>query len=179
VLGPDLHEQNGVGLFAIRGMRAGPNELHVRDGSHLRIRTPAVHIPALLALAGKRLDVEGHAVRLGPPRTYALVPATTLAARMVTIKGFQDPEAFLEAVHRQLEAMKVQGRAVVPQRPAGPHKGEATRRILRIKDKSVVGFGLLVTELSAEESLIVQEKGIGGRRHMGCGLFLPARARKE
>jgi hypothetical protein len=29
--------------------------------------------------------------------------------------------------------------------------------------------------LSAEDSLRLQEVGIGGRRHMGCGVFVPFR----
>jgi len=32
---------------------------------------------------------------------------------------------------------------------------------------------VLIEGLTAEESLTVQEHGLGGRRHMGCGLFVP------
>src|SRR5439155_1578765 len=45
------------------------------------------------------------------------------------------------------------------------------RRTLRVKDKQVVGFELAATGLSTEDSLRLQETGIGGRRHMGCGIF--------
>jgi CRISPR-associated protein Cas6 len=45
------------------------------------------------------------------------------------------------------------------------------RRTLRIKDKEVVGYEVLVEALTAEESLNLQEHGLGGRRHMGCGIF--------
>ena len=48
------------------------------------------------------------------------------------------------------------------------------RRTLRIKDKEVVGYEVLVETLTAEESICLQEAGLGGRRHMGCGVFVPA-----
>ena len=48
------------------------------------------------------------------------------------------------------------------------------RRTLRIKDKEVIGYEILIEGLMAEDSLDIQEQGIGGRRHMGCGLFVPA-----
>ncbi|MCI5210102.1 MAG: hypothetical protein D3910_15200 [Candidatus Electrothrix sp. ATG2] len=47
------------------------------------------------------------------------------------------------------------------------------RRTFSIRRKKIVGYSLLVSELSAEESLALQEKGVGGRRKMGCGFFNP------
>lgn len=177
VLGPESHDLNGIGIHPIRGRPIGVAQLHLEDGSRLRIRTPVEFIPNLLELSGRSLDVAGHGIRLGVPQTYALEPAASLSSRLVTIKGFEQPESFLEAVQRQLDAMAIQGKPVIPARSTGPHKGEPTRRVLRIKDKTVVGFALIVTELTAEESLTLQEQGIGGRRHMGCGVFVPYRAR--
>ena len=43
------------------------------------------------------------------------------------------------------------------------------------EDKEIVGFALRVEELTAEESIRLQEKGIGGRRRFGCGIFVPER----
>jgi CRISPR-associated protein Cas6 len=51
------------------------------------------------------------------------------------------------------------------------------RRTIRIKDKEVVGYEVLIERLSASESLILQGTGLGGRRHMGCGLFSPVMER--
>jgi len=34
-----------------------------------------------------------------------------------------------------------------------------------------------ITNLTAEESLTLQEQGLGGRRRMGCGVFVPAEGR--
>lgn len=195
-LGPEFHESSGIGIFAIRGLPSGDRQLRLDDNSRLRIRTQADHIPALLKLAGKQLDVAGHRVRIGVPETYPLVPAATLVSRLVVIKlaepraegeaagNLVPPEAFLTAVSKKLHDQPPAGlglssevEAAIPLRRTGPRAGEPTRRVLRIKDKRVVGYSVMLSGLTAEDSMRVQEAGIGGRRHMGCGLFVPLRSR--
>ncbi|HUY34388.1 MAG TPA: type I-MYXAN CRISPR-associated protein Cas6/Cmx6 [Pirellulales bacterium] len=174
-----LHaDGNGLAIAPINGQYSGNNQfaLNVRS-SRLRFRLPDDRIASLLPLAGKALDVAGHKLRLGVPTVQALTPAPSLVARLVTIKGFKEPSPFLEAARRQLDALEIRGEIGIPRIAAGPHAGEPRRRILRIKDKKVVGFALRVTELTADESLRLQEHGIGGRRKMGCGFFVPLRAR--
>jgi CRISPR-associated protein Cas6 len=46
---------------------------------------------------------------------------------------------------------------------------------MRIKDKKLVGYALRVTGLTAEESIRLEEEGLGGRRRMGCGVLVPFR----
>jgi len=36
----------------------------------------------------------------------------------------------------------------------------------------IVGYELIIQGLTAEESITVQEQGLGGKRHMGCGVFV-------
>jgi len=179
VLGPESHQVDGVGLFSIGGQQTSPGQLQLMPRSCLRVRTPLDCLPGLLSLSGRQLEIDGHSIRLGVPRTMGLIPAASLSARLVTIKGFAEPEPFLAAVQRQLDVLNVKGKPAIPLRCRGPHEGKPIRRILRIKDKKVVGFALLITELSAEESILLQEQGIGGRRHMGCGLFLPMQRRSS
>jgi CRISPR-associated endonuclease/helicase Cas3 len=105
---------------------------------------------------------------LDAPQIFLLKPATTLYARIVTIKGFTEPEPFLDAVCRKLDELGVKGEPVI---------GE--RRVVKVGNHTIVGFGLKVHGLSDEGSLILQERGIGGRRRMGCGFFQPINLRKE
>src|SRR5262249_9177851 len=143
--------------------------------SRLRLRLPAEAIPRLLALAGKSLDLAGHRIRLGVPQVRALVPGSSLAARLVTIKGFTEPNPFLSAARRQLDALNVQAELRIPRIGQGPHTGKPRRHVLQIKDRRVVGYTLQVTHLTAEGSLRLQEHGLGGRRRMGCGFFAPVK----
>jgi CRISPR-associated protein Cas6 len=165
-------------VAGIPGRFAGDGLLRlVPQRSRLRFRLPAEHIPLLLPLAGQTLTVAGHPLRLGVPTVRPLVPAAALIARAVVIKGFLEPGPFLTAVRRQLDALGVAGEAALPLTRHGTRQGQPHRHILRIKDKQVVGYAVQVTGLTAEESLTLQERGVGGRGHLTCGFFVPLKPR--
>jgi len=172
---PSLHGDIQIGVHPIRGRRTGANVLTLDGDSRLRIRAPVDRVGELLALAGRFLDVGGHEIGLGVPELWALAPATTLYSRLVTIKGFTEPGPFLEAARRQMDAMGVSGRLEVPTVPEGPRAGLPRRRVVRVRQMSVVGFAIVVEGLSDADSLTLQERGLGGRRRMGCGIFVPVR----
>jgi CRISPR-associated protein Cas6 len=161
---PEIHGARNIGVHPIRGTYSGNGELMLRDSSRLVLRLESERIGDFLKLAGKRLDIGSHSVRVGIPEVRMLRPRASLYSRLVTIKGFMGSAGFLEAAKRQLEKIGVEAEIKV---------GE--RRTLRVKDKQVVGFELVALELDAEDSLRFQEHGLGGRRHMGCGVFVPIR----
>lgn len=111
--------------------------------------------------------------RLGIPQIYLLQPVEYLRSRIVVIKGYEEPESFLQAVQRQIEQLGIQGTASIPINADGKPK----RRTIKIKRFTVVGFGLEVMNLSDEDSLTLQMYGIGGKQKMGCGVFVPSKER--
>jgi CRISPR-associated protein Cas6 len=119
--------------------------------------------------------VAGHRIRLGVPQVRALVPAPSLVARLVTIKGFTEADPFLQAARRQLDALGVAAELSIPGIGRGRHAGKLRRHVLQIKERRVVGYTLQATHLTAEGSLRLQERGLGGRRRMGCGFFAPVK----
>ncbi len=157
---PRWHEEGSAGMGLIRGRYVGQGLLDISPRTELVLRVSANSIPAVLPLAGKSLDLAGHTVRVGVPSTRALVPAVALYAHLVTTKNGNDQDRFEAEVWRQLDALGVKGRLTV---------GE--RRTFGVHRKQVVGYSVLVSELTAEESIVVQENGVGGRRKMGCGFF--------
>ena len=159
---PEMHQATDIGVQPIRGVYSGNGKLQLSDSSRLVLRLPDTAIRPYLKLAGKRLKVDEYPLSVGIPEIRMLLPVACLRARLVTIKGFLQEEEFLAAATRQLQQFGVHGQA---------HIGE--RRTFRIKDKQVVGFEMFVTQLTAEESVILQENGLGGRRKMGCGIFVP------
>ena len=156
-----LHNADNVGLLPIRGHYAGQGKLMLDQHARFGLRLPVNLIPKVLRLAGKRLDVDGEALRVGVSTTSALIPAPVLYAHIVTTKNGEDETRFDAEIQRQLDALGIKGK---------PARG--SRRIVTIKDKKVVGYSLLVSELTAEESIRLQEQGLGGRRKMGCGVFV-------
>ena len=164
---PDLHAENEIGIHPIRGRYVGGANLHLTSTSRLVVRLPDDRLRAVLKLAGKSLEVDGHRLRVGVPETRALRSTASLYSRLVTIKGFMEVNAFFAATKRQLESLGVSAEIAV---------GE--RRTLRVKDKRVVGFEVFASQLDAEATLHLQEGGLGGRRHMGCGVFVPVSRRQ-
>lgn len=181
---PELHSDEGVGLHPIAGRPCGNRCITLSKGSSLTIRLPADRIKQILLLAGKSLEIGEHKVRVGIPQTVALKSAARLYSRLVVIKGFLEPQTFLEAAQRQLEELNIRGKpSLVPQSHVAAANADKKigsrspflRRTIKIRDKEVVGFALRVEELTAEESIRLQEKGLGGRRRFGCGVFIPDR----
>jgi CRISPR-associated protein Cas6 len=165
---PSLHGQTWLGLELLSGVpwREGIIVLPTR-GASLRLRIPADHYGHVLPLAGRRLDISGHPIRLGIPTARPLQPASSLYARCVTIKKFTDPSPFLDAARRQIDALDITATLELPT----DEQGHFRRRIITIQGKHVVGFSLAAHNLSDDDSIKLQTHGIGGRRAMGCGHF--------
>ena len=181
---PELHGNESVGIHPISGRPAGDRCQMLSENSFLTIRLPSDRIAQVLPLAGKNLLLGEHEVRVGVPQTCALVPAARLYSRLVVIKGFMDPEPFMEAVQRQLDSMNIQGSPSLVEQDhiARANEGKRTgtrspylRRTIRIRNKEIVGFAVRIQDLTAEESIRLQEKGLGGRRRFGCGVFIPVK----
>lgn len=175
---PSIHGPNGIGIHPIRGRLIADRRMQLCEFSRLTIRVASERIADLLPLAGKQINIAGRLIRVGVPQVYALVAATALRSRLVTIKVSgdrnttrpPDEAAFLAAARRQLDALDVSRKAMLT---------SGKRRTLRIRDKEIVGYEMLASELTAQESIAIQESGLGGRHHMGCGIFVPFNPRAE
>jgi CRISPR-associated protein Cas6 len=166
---PKLHQLEGVSIQTITGIPDGQGQIYLTDKSRLRIRLEGEQVPLVYPLAGKQLTIGVHHIRLHIPQISMLEPAQMLRSRLVVIKKFLEPEPFLEAAKRQLNELEIQGRATIPMNK----EGEPDRKAIKIKRYSVVGFGLEVADLSDEDSIKLQVHGLGGKRRMGCGIFVP------
>lgn len=168
---PALHAEPTWGVHPVQGSRDG-NELRLDDRSRIKLRMPLAQISEVLPLAGKTLDIAGGQLRVDFPQVIPLTPAAHVRARLVTIRGFQEEHEFEAALRRQIEQFDGLG-----QDPASIEITLGRRRILRIRDKKVVGFAVGLTGLLTDASLAIQSRGLGGRRHMGAGLFVPPGSR--
>lgn len=172
---PGLHGDRRVGVHPIRGIRLEPRRLTLVLQSRLRLRLPSEEIAPYLALAGSTLDLDGDRLGVGIPRVESLRPAPALASRLVTIGHLTEPGAVIESLGRQLAGLGVKAEVGFAPSTHPDHQGEPSRRVIRIKGRTIVGYAVNVLGLTAEESLVVQEHGLGSRRRMGCGVFGPFR----
>jgi len=165
---PEVHQENGVAIHPICGRQAGDRRLILMPWSTLAVRVPDGQIAVLLKLAGKSLRLDDTALRVGVPEVRVLVPATAVRSRLVVIKvahagaGELTVAMFASAVRRQMDELGIGADAVL---------NVGKRRTIRLKQREIVGYELLVEGLTAVESIALQENGLGGKRHMGCGVF--------
>lgn len=169
---PELRTKDNWGVHPIRGRRLEPGVLGLtasrRERSTLKLRVPADEIGRALTFAGSSLELDGHRIVLGAPTVHALEPSPSLRARFVTVKSFEEPSAFADALRRQMAKI--------------PDLGEDSqrlsleildRRVLRVRGTNIPGFRVAVSNLTPPASIALQVHGLGGRRHMGAGIFVP------
>lgn len=157
---PFIHDDQKIGLKLVRGHYIGKGLLDISPSSQLVLRLPISRVGPYLGLAGKKMEILGHGLRVGVPNTRGLVPATALYAQLVTTKNGQDQGRFEKEISAQMRGLEIQGKLTV-----------GRRRTFQVHGKQVVGYSILVSELTASESITLQEQGLGGRRKMGCGFF--------
>jgi CRISPR-associated protein Cas6 len=169
---PALHDDPNVSILPISGRIVGDRRMGLTPSSRLTLRTSDGGIAQLLPLAGKSLRLDDCSIRIGVPEVRSVGPAPTLRSRMVVIKvsgvGARELGAarFVAAARRQLADQGI-GEA------ASLDVGK--RRTVRVRDREVVGYEVVVDGLTADESLALLEHGLGGKRHLGCGVFVPVR----
>lgn len=167
---PEVHRENGIAVHPVRGRQVGNRQLMLMPWSTLTLRVVDAQISSLLPLAGKSIRIGNASIRVGVPTVNALAPSSVLRSRLVVIKVANikpesvTAEQFAGAVRRQLDELGVSAEAIVT---------IGKRRTLRVKQRELVGYEVVVEGLTAEESISIQEQGLGGKRHMGCGVFVP------
>ena len=117
----------------------------------------------LMPLAGRTVDIDGQRLHIGALGIRPLDTADTLHAPRVAVRECGDDDAgFDSEIQRQLERMEISARV-----------SRGKRRVLRIADRPVVTHALRITGLDAEDSIHLQEAGLGDAHKMGCGVLTP------
>lgn len=129
----------------------------------MMLRVPKHRIDAARTLEGMALEVAGHRVEVGESVIKPLSAMSTLFARHVVMADADLNEAaFLDQVVTEMRSLGIRvnkilcGRAHDLNTPEGP-----------IHTQSV-----MIADLEPEPAVVLQQKGIGPGRKMGCGLFL-------
>lgn len=175
---PHLHQERSWAVHPVLGTRGSRGYLRLVSRSRVRLRVPNEQIGLVMPLAGQSLDIAGQRCRLGFPELHPLEPHSALRARLVVIRSSQrtcpatdDEKAFHASFHRQLGTyLQNESRLKNVDITLGP------RRVLRIKGIVIVGYAVMLSNLYDHESIRIQELGLGGRRHMGAGVFTPLTA---
>jgi len=94
---------------------------------------------------------------------------TTLFSRYVVTEEDDNEPLFLENTATQLGAMDIKPKKMLP----------GKMHIIRTPDGDVITRSLMLADLDIDESVRLQEQGIGPHRLMGCGIFIPHKDIRE
>lgn len=148
-----------LGVHPLKLARGGGQAL-LSGRTRLTLRVPRERAEAVVGLAGGELPLPGGSLRLGAAQARELLPWGTLYAHCVSAGDSVDELAFLQAAQTELQALGIRGRVIcgLPRRGA---------------DGALQGYGVMVDQLSATDSVTLQCHGLGAGRRVGLGLFVP------
>ena len=158
---PEFHETHDVLMGLIRGFYVGNGLIDITPRSYLNFRLSPESIASYINLAGKTLELKGHTIRIGVPTTGLVQPANSLFSLMVTTKNGHDQERFAQEISKQANEIGISSQFQVRK-----------RKTFSLHGKQVVGYAVSVEGLNNDESIALQENGLGGRKKMGCGWFV-------
>lgn len=170
---PWFEEEEAAGLHLIHVAESGngwmrpedpENEvLYVSRRTKFTLRLPKHRIADVETLLGQELDIAGHALELTKYSTKLLQPLPTLFARYVMSSADEDEMAFMQ---RMAAAMKEMGIPVKKMMPGRSHQ-------LRTPEGAIHTRSLMLADLTPDDAITLQQRGVGEGRKIGCGLFVP------
>ena len=137
--------------------------LCVSRRTKLTIRLPKTRLEDAGALVGQTLNIAGHTLTVGEFTTRPLSKLTTIFARYVDTGGSEDESEFLHNVHQQLTAMGIKVKKMMSGKLVVHHTAQG----------DIMTRKLMLSDLDIEESVQLQQQGIGDKQLLGIGIFLP------
>ncbi len=129
----------------------------------LRLRLPKQRLEQAKTMIGQKLDIDGHAMTIGRTNTLLLARSSTLFARRVIFEEQESESGFIERMVIELDRM-----GILPQKILCGRHRYLQRRTDRLSVRSV-----MLADLEFDESIRLQQNGLGPGRLFGCGIFIP------
>lgn len=167
-LAPWLAQTPGLAVHPVHAGPTGRNaNLVINRRVKLVLRVPVARFDALEALVGQTIDPGAGPIRIGALKRRPMTPFQTLYAHFVAMDEADEVE-FLARAQAELEAMGIRCGLIC-----------GKRREMATPTGTVVGYSLMLHDVSLEESIRLQETGLGLHRGYGCGVFIPHKSIKE
>ena len=138
-------------------------EIPLSRRSRLIIRVHRDDSASVQAISDSRLQLGRHAIEIGASSARMLSHLGTLHARAVSCDAAQSEEEFLQQVAAQLRSMGIEVSKMICGKSGA----------IRTDEGSIFTRALMIADLQADESVRLQQHGIGDAHMLGCGLFVP------
>jgi CRISPR-associated protein Cas6 len=147
-----------------RADEGGKDVLQLSRRTRLKIRVPQSRKTDTLALTGKTINVDGNELSFGKSETFLLSAITTIVSRHAYIAETEhDEKLFLHAVNAELQQTGIKARKMLCGKS---HQLKTPQGLIKTRS-------LMLADLSPEDSIRLQENGIGRYYTYGCGIFIP------
>ena len=169
---PWLADEQQAGVHLIHGAESGNGWIRPQDPDALlslsrrtrfMLRLPKNRVQEANDLVGRKLSVDENELILSEPHKRPLSALTTIFARYVITDNIENEEEFL---NNSAELLKKEGIQVKKMMSGLAH-------VLRMPEEDLHTRSLMIDGLKIEESIYLQQHGLGEGRIYGCGLFLP------
>jgi CRISPR-associated protein Cas6 len=175
---PWLGREPGTGVHPIHVADSGngwmrperPDDLlQLSRRTKLILRVPQSRLAAAQGLSGHTLTVAGHTLKVEQATVRPLSTHTTLFSRYLAFDEALAEDVFLARMQRELAAVDVQPKKMLC----------GIEKIIATPAKAIHARSLMVAELTVEQSVRLQQHGLGRLQHLGCGLFIPHKDIRE
>ena len=168
----DTHSQ--IGIHQVRVAESGngwrrPSTsgeiLHLSRRTKLVLRVNQDVFDDVLRLTDCELEIDGKRLKVGVSTVKKLTSITTLFSHGIVCDDAQSETEFLADMAAALQQMEIKVKKMIC----------GMTHSIRSDSGSIFTRALMVANLTPEESVLLQQRGIGAGRLIGCGLFVPHR----
>ncbi len=137
--------------------------LYLSRRTRMILRLPKERVEDAMALTGKALNVDGNNLKVKAGAIMPLTTLTILYSRYVAADKEQSETAFMDDIAQVLKTLNIEPRKMLC----------GTRNEIHTPDKTINTRSLMIADLTVDESIVLQQHGLGPERLLGCGIFIP------
>ena len=170
---PWLLKDKLIGIHTLHGPESGngwvrseKEEIFLSKRTRLILRISRSDANKAKELEGENINVLGNNIKIGQSNTKTFLIVRDLISRCVLCDKEQDEEDFLLDIKKELFTHGV------PIKKAICGKAKS----ITINGENRFTRSLMIADLSKENSILLQDIGIGDGRIFGCGSFLPLKS---
>lgn len=175
---PWFTQEDAAGLHTIHVAESGngwmrPEQadalLYLSRRTKLTLRLPKHRIEDAGKLTGQTLDIDGKPLRVEKSVVRLLSTITTLFSRYIVTRDGTDEDVFLQDAMALFHKMGVYPNKMLC----------GMEHVIATPDRTIRARSLMLADLAVEESVKLQQQGLGTDRKLGCGLFIPHKDIRE
>jgi CRISPR-associated protein Cas6 len=158
---PWVDQEPAAGIVGIRVTQTGGPFALLARRAKLALRIPSGRVVEARQLEGTHVDFGRDAIEIMSGHPRPLVPVSTVHAHLVVL-GAQDEAAFCLELADTLAGLGIGARFIL-----------GRRKSVRAGATELAGYPVALHDCSPEDSMRLQEAGLGAQRGLGCGIFVP------